>query len=259
VLFEKQKGEIMKNTVKKVAACSLAALGMAVGAQADVVSATYADRHVLQGDFQQTTKPDVFLASNSNGRRIGTGGAGGDQRVNVPVIEFTLPTLTGGTTISSAAFGITWDDPAISSGQSRDVVVTLMNYDVTGDFSGADFTQSASSLGNGSLAGTIVVGDISNGGTSSVSLGAPALSLLSSFYTGATPNQSSVFLRLSLDGDMDTSTEANVRYNIETVGGTTSGDLVTSLSITTIPEPATLGMFAVFGGAVMFVRRRFMM
>jgi len=230
-----------------------------MGAQADVVSATYSDRHVIQGNFQDGVTADKFIASNNNGRRIGGGGAGGAQRVNNPVIEFTLPTLTGGTTISGADWSLTWDTPAISGGLSFDGIVTLMNYGATTNFSGADFNDNVASLGNGSLAGTFTVASVTDGGTVNLSLGAPALSLLQSFYTGVNPNQASVFFRLSLDGTHDWATDSNLRYNIETSAGGTSDPLVTSFSIQTIPEPATLGMVAVFGGGIMFIRRRFML
>lgn len=37
------------------------------------------------------------------------------------------------------------------------------------------------------------------------------------------------------------------------------GALIENISLTAIPEPATLGLIASFGGAVLFIRRRFMM
>jgi hypothetical protein len=33
---------------------------------------------------------------------------------------------------------------------------------------------------------------------------------------------------------------------------------IDSVSLTQIPEPATLGLIAAFGGGIMFIRRRFM-
>ena len=250
----------MKKTLTVTTFGLVAAFGMAIGAQADIVNATYGDRHVIQGNFEDGVTADVFLANNSNGRRIGAGGAGGANRVNNPVIEFTLPTLTGGTVISGAEWSLTWDSPAIQKGTNSvgfDGILTLMNYAAVGDFSGADFNDDVSSLGNGSLAGTFTVASVTDGGTVNLSLGAPALALLQSFYTGVNPNQASVFFRLSMDGTHVYTGDRNERYNIETVDTTAGGDLVTSFSITTIPEPATFGLMAVFGGGVMFFRRRY--
>ncbi|VGO17490.1 hypothetical protein PDESU_06086 [Pontiella desulfatans] len=44
------------------------------------------------------------------------------------------------------------------------------------------------------------------------------------------------------------------------IGGTATEFIkIDSVSLTQIPEPATLGMIAVFGGGILFIRRRFMM
>ena len=234
----------------------LAALAMPQVVQADTVNATYSDRHVIQHNFQ-TGGSDTFLASNSNGRRLGSGGAGGQQRTNNPVIEFLLPTLTGSSTITGANFGITFDDPAISNSLTLNGVVSLMNYDDIASFSGADASTSVSSLGNGSLIGTWSSAEATNGGTLDIAFDSAGLALLQSMYTGFSPNQTSAFIRLSLDGALDNATTANVRYNFETVGGASGGDVLSTFSITTsaVPEPCSLAVLGLTGIGL-FIRRR---
>ncbi|QBG47010.1 PEP-CTERM sorting domain-containing protein [Verrucomicrobia bacterium S94] len=51
-----------------------------------------------------------------------------------------------------------------------------------------------------------------------------------------------------------------VRFTINSVGDAGNvGATIENISLVAIPEPATMGMIAFFGGAVLFVRRRFMM
>lgn len=60
-----------------------------------------------------------------------------------------------------------------------------------------------------------------------------------------------------------TSSSATLRFIdqglVLNAASSTGGDqLIDSVSITAIPEPATLGLVAAFGGGIMFIRRRLM-
>jgi hypothetical protein len=110
-------------------------------------------------------------------------------------------------------------------------------------------------LGNGSLIGTWASTDATNGGTLDIAFDNAALTLLQSFYTGDTPNQANAFVRLSLDGALDNTNTANVRYNFETVGGVTGGNVISTLTITAVPEPSSLALLGLTSIG-MFVRRR---
>lgn len=57
---------------------------------------------------------------------------------------------------------------------------------------------------------------------------------------------------------VDAGTYANGTYGVPDGGTTTVGGRDGGLAVNVIPEPATFGLVAVFGGAVLFVRRRFM-
>lgn len=230
--------------------------------QADVVNATFTDGHVIQHNFEADAgsgASDTFIVNNSNGRRLGSGGGGDAQRTNNPVFEFTLPTLTGGDIISGANFGITFDNTAINGGLTFDGVVSLMNYSDIASFDGADASTSVGALGNGSLIGTWAVADATDSGTLDIAFDSAGLALLQSMYTGDTPNQTSAFVRLSLDGALDNVATANTRYNFETVGGASSGDVLSTLSITTasvIPEPSSLALLGLSGMALVIRRRK---
>jgi len=238
---------------------AVAMLCLAPAAQADVIDATYGARHVLQGNFENGGA-DTFIVNNNNGRRIGSGGSGGAQRVNQPVIQFALPTLTGGA-ISSANFSITFDTPAVNGAPiGFDAVLSLMNYDDIADFSAADFTEDSGALGNGTLVATFAAADVSNGGTSNFALSGAALTLLQGFYDGAgNPTQTDAFFRISTSAAIDTADGANDndRFQIETSDMGSNGDLVTSFTITTsaVPEPSSLAIIGL-AGIGMVVRRR---
>lgn len=218
--------------------------------------ATYVDRHVIQGNFESGAG-NTFLAGNNNGRRVGAGGAGGNQRVNNPVIQWALPTLTNAEVVS-AIFSVDLEDPAATSGATFDVVATLMNYDDAGDFSGADFNDDPSGLGNGSLIGVFAGANVTDGGTLTFDFGGDALTLLQSFYSGVNPTQTDAFIRLSASIPHDFTTMGNDRYNLLTSDGGSNGDIVSSLSITTVavPEPSSLVLLGLTSVGFWVRRRR---
>lgn len=242
----------------------LVAVGSVMGAQAGLVNGTFTSKDVLQGNFEAGGS-SVFLENNSNARRAGTGGGGGAQRVNQPVLGFTLPTLGAGETVSAATFSFTLDSIAVTGAPlGFELVISLMNQTSSAGFSGSDFMEGTSaldtSLGNGIVIAQIGTGDVANNSVESFTLTGAALSQFQGLYTAGTPSQTEVWFRLSTSAAIDTTVEANDndRFNLKTVGGGTGDPIDTALSITTIPEPATLGLIAVFGGGVIFIRRRFM-
>lgn len=194
---------------------------------------------------------NTFLTNNSNARRAGTGGGQGLQRVNQPVLGFTLPTIPVGEEITAADFTITLDTAALTGSPvgTGSIVLSLMSQTSLAGFSAADFTEDASSLGAGTFIATIAEADVANNSVESFSLSGAALMQIAALYDLAgNPSQTEVFFRLSTTISADTTDpdNDNDRFNFarNDDGG---GNLVTrSLIFTTtpIPEPsvALLGL-----------------
>ncbi len=211
---------------------AIGVLTLASSAQAQTTdAATYVERHVIQGNFQSGS-PNVFLEANNNGRRLGAGGAQGQNRVNNPVIQYTLPTLTDAN-ILSAQFTIDLDTPAVTSAAAFDVVATLMNASDVMGITDADFNDDSTDLGNGSLIAIELGTAVVDGGTLTFDFGTDGLTLLQSFYSGVTPNQTDAFIRISAATPHEYLANVNDRYNFLTADGTSNGALVTTFDITT--------------------------
>lgn len=241
----------------------LALAASVIGVQAGLVSGTASNDNVLQGNFE-TGAANVFLTNNSNRDRVGTGGAGTQQRVNQPVLGFTLPNLGAGESVSAATFSFKMTPAASVTGAPLgfDMVISLMNQTSIAGFTASDFLEATApvntALGNGVVIGQLAVSDVSDDQTVNVSLTGAALSQFASLYDGAgNPSQSEVWFRLSTSATIDItdSNNDNDRFNLNDTGGS----VIRSLEITTIPEPATLGLIAAFGGGILFIRRRFTM
>lgn len=230
-------------------------LGASSLAQSASVFATRSTDNVLQGNFE-TGASDTFLPNNSNARRVGSGGAGDAQRVNQPVLGFTLPTLGAGQPVTAATFSFTMDAVAVNGSPTFDVVISLMSQTSTAGFSEADFTEDVGALGSGTLVATLAVGDVSNNEEKNFALSGAALTQFAALYDGAgAPTQAEVFFRLSTSETIDTSAASNVRFNLarNDDGG---GNLVTrSLEITTVPEPSSFGLLGL-GALGLLARRR---
>lgn len=77
------------------------------------------------------------------------------------------------------------------------------------------------------------------------------------FASNVTP---STWTTISLADNLDLGTGNDYySWRIGVVGEDTDGDIFAFDNVTVIPEPATLGMIAVMGGGLIFIRRRLMM
>ena len=83
---------------------------------------------------------------------------------------------------------------------------------------------------------------LTNGTTGTVTLATASLAEVQAFIDDD---------RLRVDGDLNTDGDYSA-FSLTSDGGT-------GTIITVIPEPATLGMVAAFGGAILFIRRKLMM
>ena len=194
-----------------------------------LIEGTASSFGVIQGDFQDSS-PTVWLPANPNADRVGAGGS--IQRINEPILGFTLPSIGAGNQVDAVNFGITMLSPANNSGATFTAVVSLMNYGQFTDFSPADFSSSVASLGNGTLVATFDNNDIADGAVMSFPLTGDALALFKSFYdVNGDPLQNEVWFRLSHDaGAWDYSSMGQDRYQFLDDG---KGNVTRSLTIAT--------------------------
>jgi hypothetical protein len=121
---------------------------------------------------------------------------------------------------------------------------------------------------NGTLSGTDAQNQL--GGLNLTNTASVTVQLLADLDTGAWSTQvdsGSGFVDLVTDGAGMTSIDqiqliidaSNGAWEYGGVGGTATEFVkIDSVTLTQIPEPATLGLIAAFGGGILFVRRRFM-
>lgn len=230
---------------------TMMALGLVASASmADVLSPVLADINdqVAYGDG---TGKWVGQASN----RIGKEAA---AKYNAFIIPFALPTLSAGESISSASISLNVTQQSVQNGD------TAWNIDVYGvranNSSVVDLNNDAY-IGANDGGATKVEDNFFSGLDSSIALGVYSSSAagetalgawLQTLYTGSVPNQTYAFLRFNSDD------AAMVVGRYLTVDSGNAGSNQPALTITTIPEPATLGLVAGFAGAILFIRRRFM-
>ena len=232
-----------------------AMLGLASMANAaTMIPATQSSDNVLQGNFQ-VGGPSVFLTDNGNADRVGTGGTTGQQRTNVPVLGFTLPTIPVGETVSAAAFSFTMDSAsALNNSPAFDLVVSLLGVAAIGDIDATFYTDDASSLGAGNfLVGSLTTSDVATGSTETFNLTGGALTFLAGLYDGAgNPSQTEIFFRLSPSSPINPATTGNSRYQLD---DSAVGGVARTLTLTTVPEPSSFSLLGL-GVLGLLARRR---
>ncbi len=236
--------------MKKITIIGIA-LVMGSYAQAALVSATYASGDAV---VINQVKSDGTLTADDrpNVGAFATGGFNGFW-------FFELPTLAAGESIDAAAYA------------NKLKVITdkggLANFDlyaygssVLGAVSN-DYQVTTGVAGSGDNAanwvGTRVADDLLTPTTYvdeqiyTVTDGS-LLSVIQGLYAGGTaPTETYLVLRGQMDWDTDVVTDTQ-RYRFNS-----HADVGPSLLLNVIPEPATMGMVALFGSGLLFIRRRF--
>ena len=171
------------------------------------------------------------------------------------VVQFALPDL-GGETISSANLLASLNAPTWQAWGNVDVYGVRYSPSVTVALS--DYAPFSDAAGNGtkimdnfyvSGSGTAAYVDLNTDASADTALA----SWLTAQYTAGAVVGDYVFLRFQPDHMDAVSSHAVAFATADTVSQTTP-----VLTIETIPEPATLSMIAGFAGAMIFIRRRFM-
>jgi hypothetical protein len=200
---------------------------------------------------KSTQDPLGYIANNDFAFRPGEGGSTGDRSIINAVVGFDLPTLAAGETIDSATISFTIDNIR-DEGELGDLAVYLL------DTANPDATATSLFFESDSSDGTnVLVGQENTTGLKTLTLNSSALTLLESFYGGdETPDQSEVFFRFNNDTAL-TLEDAIDRYELAIQGGPTAsnGPIAATLTINSVPEPASL-MLVAAGAALILGRRR---
>ena len=179
--------------------------------------------------------------------RIGTGGPGLIDATMVYV--FQLPTIAAGQSVSEAT--LSFDITAINSFNPGDLV-DLDIYGVRSDSaSTVDAVNDYRSAGS-TLLEASVLNQNSALGVHSTTAATVFGTWIQSLYDGGAVAGDYAFVSLQ------TVTVNALTARYYTVG-TATGAVTPTLNLTTaIPEPATIGLVAAISGAMLFIRRRFM-
>ncbi len=231
-------------------------MGAVGAASATIISIPLAAEHIIVGIDQNAGAGylGVGYYTNAVGSLdvVGGSGASGSREHYNQVKVFALPTLGIGESIGSAALIYTVtamrDDGTDNSVTLRSYVLATMNPVGTGTaFFEQDSTPAADVHAVGSYfynpSGAAEV-DINPDGVVTNAFAGDGLTYLQGLYSGATPSQPNVWLRLNIDSNQGTALD---RYRVQT--GTAT------LELTVVPEPATAAMLA-FGAVLATALRR---
>jgi len=236
----------------------LAALAMVAGfAQADTIVsvADGSGLEVADGAVTATALGMEYL-------QVGTREIEGDTHVGIAFLP--LPTLTGGTTISTANldlglthcnwFGDPWNIDLYALGVT----------DTPARNPAAQFYVGANDAGNTKIQDNFIVNltespwQWPDSTHSTDSAGdANLASWLQSQYTGTTPNAAYAILRLNPDAvPVGTYRGVRIKSSDAAYGDSPEpGEIRPTLTVETIPEPATIGLLGLAGLGAMIARR----
>jgi hypothetical protein len=179
------------------------------------------------------------------------------------VFEFVVADwdLAGTDGIGTVNNGVKFNFGSAANGSAQ------LEFEVAQDPSN-DIRVRSQNSNNGNLSGTDAQNQL--GALNLTNTASVTVQLLADLDTGAWSTQvdaGSGFVDLVTDGTGMTSIDriqlvvdaSNGTWEYGGVGGTaTEFVMIDSVTLTQIPEPATLGLIAAFGGSILFIRRRFM-
>ena len=219
---------------------TMMALGLVASASmADVLAPITSDANDQEIYSNGTSK----WVGQSTGR-IGTGGPGAIDATMVYV--FALPTLPAGQSVSAAT--LSFDVTAINTFNPGD----LLDMDIYGVGSrSSSAVDAVNDYRSGSLLEAGLLNQSATLGVHSTTAASVFGTWVQSLYDGGAVAGDYAFVSLQTTAVNPT---ASTYYTV----GTSSGSAPTLTLTTAIPEPATLGLVATFAGAILFIRRRFM-
>ncbi len=262
---KRKKSKMPQRLLAVLTATVLAgATGMAHGAFIHETSVASKDRIIGE---RQSSGPATGYTTDANSNMIGVGGSTGSRTHEIVVVGLTLPTLGSGQSVDSAV--LTFNITAIRDQGNANTLGSLDTYllDIADpSTTGTQFFYESGTI-QASAGGTDVehvgrttrsdlgVSTNSGGIENEITFNPPkgityiltgdALDLLKSFYTGSTPDQLEAFFRFNQTSNL--TMIDNDRYRIDP-------DSV-KLTITAIPEPASLALMGL-GGLLMLGRSR---
>ena len=238
----------MKTLINITLVASLSALS-ALTAQASVITThSLTDGYAWDSD----TWNSVGDGFNDNSGNTGwdseyIGSVGGAKQLRRAFFDTTLPTtdgtnpLTSGDDIQTATLKV-WYDGTSVAGDGLSIFYDTVNAGRTGaDMFSTAWTDTGFGIANNAANGYYEF-DVTT--------------LVQASYDDGANNIAS--FRFQVDNDTTTFTQGTAE--VFRVNGSASTDPLKAsvLILETIPEPATLGLIAVFGGGIIFIRRRLM-
>ncbi|RKX47680.1 MAG: hypothetical protein DRP64_00425 [Verrucomicrobia bacterium] len=233
----------MKNTL-------LATLTIALGTSVSMASVINIDADLLD---------QVVRGNGTSGTSLNWSGQAGDQIAGTAsgemVVQFILPDL-GSETIGSANLLASLNAPTWQAWGNIDVYG--VRYSSAAAVALSDYAPFSDSAGNGTkIADNFYVSGTGTGAYEIFNTDAPADATLAAWltdqYTAGAVAGDYVFLRFQPD-HMD----AVGTHGVYFATANTLAETTPVLAIETIPEPATLGLVSALAGAMIFIRRRFM-
>ncbi|MDF7823481.1 putative Ig domain-containing protein [Pontiellaceae bacterium B12227] len=214
------------NRMKVLATIALAASVLGAHAQTTTnATPDPAGDFVMQGDFADASS-NVFLTNNSNRDRVGCGGT--IQRMNQPIVGFSLPNIPAGETLQAATFTFQMAADALAGDPLNfEMVVCMLNATDPTDLAASGtslYTETTAAvnatLNDGIVIGQLAHGNVSDGATMEISLTGAALAQLSGLYNAAgVPSQTHVFFRFSHSTPVVYPAFNNERFQLDDTGG----------------------------------------